>query len=188
MAGGGKLLGGTYLIVFYIGMLIEKYNVFETISIKKSIAFAAVSFISWMLWGHFECIDRFGIDGKTPFGKGLNPPSITSITMAIIMLCLSYGFFTLMQRTRVLSWITELFALIGKHTLYIFLYHRLFLDGFLQIYVKIDNMLLKRVVYFGVMIVGSIFIELVIRKASNWIKSVIKDVQTSTGTEARHNV
>ena len=182
--GGGKLLGGSYLIVFYVGMLIEKYRIFESNSLKKSIFFAVVSFILWLLWGHFECIDRFGIDSKIPFGYGLNPPSITSITMAIIMMCLSYGFFTLMQRIRVLSWITELFALLGKHTLYIFLYHRLFLDGFLQIYVKIDNMILKRVVYFGVMILGSIFIELIARRALNWIKSVIKDVQTSTDTES----
>ena len=158
--GGGKLLGGTYLFLFYLGMLLMKHNIFEKCNLKKSLLVFALFSILLIVWWRFECYNSFNVDKCFPFGNGINPPSITLLIMAVIMLFWSYGFFTLMQYNRMTCLITEYISKLGRHTLYIFLYHMLFLDVVLVRHVSINNMTEKRVIYLGTMILAPIVLEL----------------------------
>ena len=121
--GGGVLFGGTFLFIFSLGMLIAKYKLFNTITLKKSITTSIISLILGILWFNVEIHYHFLLDSKIPFGTGINPPSITLTIMALIMLSLSFGIFTLFEFCEKTKWITNLTSWMGEHTLYIFLYH-----------------------------------------------------------------
>lgn len=157
--GGGKILGGTYLFLFYLGMLISKHDVFKNMTLKKSVVLSVAGSILWFVWWRFECYDQFALDSKLPFGEGINPPGITLIVMAVIVLVLACGIFSLLEFSKYLSWITGFASWIGKHSLYIFLYHRLFLDHVIIRYFTTENIWLLRIVYLGVMIFGSILLQ-----------------------------
>ncbi len=168
--GGGKLLGGTYLIVFYLEMLLAKhYDTWGRYNIIKSIIISVVLACAWWC---FECRDYFHIDSLIPFGAGFNPPSITSITMSIIMIFASYGIFTTLEQCRYTRFITAFISWLGKYTLYIFLYHRLFLDYILTKF-EFQSIQIKRLIYFGAMIGGSIFIAQMIKLAKGFCCIVI---------------
>ena len=170
--GGGKLLGGTYLILFYLGMVLMKYYKGNDISLKKTVLLSIVSIVAAVLWWKYECWDRFAIDSKLPFGNGFNPPSITSMTMAFIMLCVSYGIFILCEKCIYTAWITNSISWLGGYTMSIFLYHRLFLDYMLIPHVYIENIWIRRLVYFFVMIAGSIVIEVLIQSIKGSAKKI----------------
>ncbi len=154
--GGGKLFGGTYLFCYYIGMILIKYNVF-TDNRKKSISFAITGILGYLAWWNFVRIDQLGIDSKLPFGRGMNPPSISLVIMALTVLCAAYGICMIFQMLNVKR-IVNAVSWLGTHTLYIFLYHRAFLDV-LSNRVVLDNSILKCVIYFGAMIFGPVLIE-----------------------------
>lgn len=157
--GGGKLLGGTYLILFYIGMILSKYNIFGKISMKKSILCTGVFGTLWVAWNIYSINNWQVIDDKLPWGWGINPPGITLMLSALFMLFFCYGVFTLLERQKYTGMITSVLGWIGSHTLYIFLYHYFYLDFILSRHVPIDNIMIKWVVYIFVMIFGSIVIE-----------------------------
>lgn len=173
--GGGKLLGGTYLLLFYLGMLFSKHDIFKNLTLKKSAVITVISFVLCLFWWTFACYDQFALDAKLPFGEGLNPPSITLGLMAVIMLFLSCGMFSLFQFTKYLNWITNFCSWIGKHTLYIFLYHRFFLDYIFHSFLLVENIWLKRVLYLSIMIAGPILIDY----AFHWFKKAFERQQVS---------
>ena len=157
--GGGRLFGGTYLILFWLGLVLAHHDVFQYISMKHSSIFAAVFFLFSVLWWRFMCIDKFNIDLKLPFGIGINPPSISLIVMAVFMLCFCFFIFSCMENgNRFWEKISDVFSSIGKKSLYIFLFHRLILDYFLVPYIKIENIHLKRFVYLTVILLGCLCI------------------------------
>lgn len=156
--GGGKLLGGTYLFLFYLGMIFEKYHLFKNITLPKSIASMIVGGVMYLLCLNFAYSDQLRFDIFTRFG-GVNPPGISFISLALCMICWCYGFFNVVNRIKHLSFVVRFVSWLGSHTLYIFLFHRFWLDYILCPYVAISNIYLKNVVYYGVMIGGSIFIE-----------------------------
>lgn len=167
--GGGKILGGTYLFLFYLGMLISKHDIFKNITLKKSLLFSVVGFMLWFVWWGFECYDQFSLDSKLPFGAGFNPPSVTSGVMALIMLVFTCGVFSLFEYFKYLNWITTFVSWIGKHTLYIFLYHRLFLDYVMGYCYLSSNIWFKRIIYFSVMVFGSIIFDYFF----HWVKKIL---------------
>lgn len=173
--GGGKLLGGTYLLLFYLGMLFSKHDIFKNLTLKKSAVITVISFVLCLFWWTFACYDQFALDAKLPFGKGINPPGITLGLMAVIMLFLSCGMFSLFQFTKYLYWITSFCSWIGKHTLYIFLYHRFFLDYIFHSFLLVENIWLKRVLYLSIMIAGPILIDY----AFHWFKKAFERQQLS---------
>lgn len=154
--GGGKLFGGTYLILFFIGMLLQSHGVFDKYSKKKSTIVFIVSFSAWICWWRFQCNYQLLADTYFPFGGGFNPPSFTFMLSGILMLFVCYGFFTILQAT--LPHLTQLVAFIGQHTLYIFLYHMIFRD-IVYYLMKDSNIWLKRIICYIAMIVGPIIIQ-----------------------------
>lgn len=105
--GGGKLLGGTFLFLFYLGMLVRRYGLLENVTLKKAAILSAAGLVLWYVWWRFACVDHFALDSRLPFGGGFNPPSITETVMAVAVLCLSCGVFSLFEYCRYLRWITS---------------------------------------------------------------------------------
>lgn len=168
--GGGVLAGGSYLILFYLGMLLKMYA--EQLRKLSSLIGCVLSGFLLVLWYRFEFADRFALDQKLRLGNGINPPGITGIILAcLIALTIFYltDLFEKMQN-RVINMGFKLCSVLGRSTLYIFLYHRLFMDYWLGRYCSFSNIWTKRVVYFGVMILGS----LCIKKLLLLIRQIVK--------------
>ena len=160
--GGGKLFGGTYLILLYLGMIVGAYKDF--LPKKRNLLLAIVFFVLVVLWWRFECKNNFAIDRKIPFGGGFNPPSVSSITMALLISGFVYNFVTFFKEKKIIGKLCIMCAFLGTHTLYIFLYHRFFLDYILCRYnLFCGNIWLKRFAYFSMMIFGSILIGLIVK-------------------------
>ena len=174
--GGGKLFGGTYLVLLYIGMWFGKY--YKKISINKIIStiLAGVACSCAIAWWRFIAVDRCKIDLLIPYGEGFNPPSISFGLYAILIASTLYFIETLFLNypNGIPLKIMKIFAFMGKHTLYIFLYHRFFLDIvfpylFTKTGIALENIYFKRIVYFVFMIGGSMLIEFILEKIHQMI-------------------
>lgn len=166
--GGGVLFGGTYLILFYCGMWLGKYHstIIERMSGK------VVSWLVFILgicatvcWWLFISRDQLGIDQRVPFGNGFNPPSVSFMVYALLLALVLFSTeLTLRGSNPSVARVKKALGFLGRHTLYIFMYHRLFLDFVMEPFMAasgIDpaNRLVKIVVCFCFMIGGPILIE-----------------------------
>ena len=167
--GGGKLFGGTYLILLYLGMMFGKH--YEKLSVNK-IVIVIVFILSTaltVLWWNFISVDNCKIDANVPYGGGFNPPSLSFGLYAILMACTIYLLEKVLNCSTQLTKAFGTVSVLGKHTLYMFLYHRMFLDivfpqFFARTGIVISNIWLMRIVYFSCMVAGSIVIEIVLEK------------------------
>lgn len=172
--GGGKLFGGTYLILYYFGMLVMKHGWLEDTTYIKSItAFVAGGCLWFILW-RYTCINDFKLENYMPFGNTLNPPGITFMTFGVCMLFITFGMFTLLEQIQCMKKIVLFVCGLGCHTLYIFLYHSL-IESFCTKHMQSllhNNIWLARVVFFTLMIMGPILIEICIgyiQKLFKWV-------------------
>ena len=163
--GGGVVFGGTYIILLYIGMLFGKY-MREKPTRDKSVLTAIVTLIVTITWIIFIWNNQFKLDSYFPFGKGLNPPGISLMIYAILIFAFVYSLGNLVSDIKSDRFVKiyDKIAGLGKHTLYIFLYHRLFIDYLIPLAaeglgISIETKILKALVYFIIMISGSISIE-----------------------------
>ncbi len=164
--GGGILFGGTYMVLLYIGMLCGKYYPQKINNLVFSLVALGISLFMTITWWFFITKDKFHVDSLLPFGDGIQPPSISLVIYAILMGC------TIFFLEKVLSIIglkqpLALMAYLGRHTLYIFLYHRAFIDFFFPSFfartgIAISNIWLLRALYFGAMFLGPLIIEKVL--------------------------
>lgn len=164
--GGGKLFGGTYLILLYLGMLFAKYcneiKISKICTLLGSIIFAVLS----VAWYCFFSYDRLQVDSKLPFGIGFNPPSLSFGLYAIFILLFSFFGIKLLNEIKIptITILENILGKLGTHTLYIFLYHKLFSDylipfGMNHFGIQLNMGVLKTAIYFTIMIAGSLFIE-----------------------------
>ncbi len=168
---GGKLFGGTYLILFYLGMWFGKYCNRIKIPMFVSAILSVILCGCTVCWWWFITIDKFSLDSSLPFGGGINPPSI-SLGLCACFIALSLFFIEMTFRNKqsgVPMKIMGGLGFIGKHTLYIFLYHLFILETvfpfiLLKTGISINGFWIRRVVYFSVMIFGSMLIELILEK------------------------
>lgn len=160
--GGGKVLGGTYLILFYIGMLIMKYKIFDKITYLKSCLCFVCGGIGWFVWWKYLCNTDSCIDTYFPFGTGLNPPGVSLMVLALFTLVVCYGFFTILEKTNFISKLIDFISWLGNRTLYIFLYHSLFLNKIFIPNFYLQNLWIMRIIVFSIIFIGSISIEYVI--------------------------
>ena len=101
----------------------------EDTTLVKSIVTLIVAGILWFVMWRYACVNGCEkLDSYAPFGSGYNPPSITHMTFASCVLFISFGVFTLLEQIKYMNSIASFICGLGKHTLYIFLYHRLILD------------------------------------------------------------
>ena len=104
--GGGKLFGGTYLVLFYIGMMIARRN-FSWKTSKGNLLAIFISVILYLVWLIFAVKNRFALDQMLPFGNGLNPPSITSGLMSVIILDMVFAIVNYCENYLNSKWITR---------------------------------------------------------------------------------
>lgn len=92
--GGGKVLSGTYLILYYVGMLIERHKLLDTISVKKSVLFTLLFGGLWFIWWRYQCRYHFALEEKVGyiFGEGFNPPGLTFMVSGVCMLFFPTGY------------------------------------------------------------------------------------------------
>lgn len=170
--GGGKLLGGTYLSLFFAGMLMMKYNICQIISSKghclRTFVLSGGGYLA--LW---RCI-YIGIEtGKQ---RRYNPPELLLSIMSFSMLGICFSFFSWMEERGFFTKGITAISFLGKHSLYIFLFHRLFLDYICKPYIQVDNIWIKRGAYFTIMIIGPIGIEKIIKRMKQKTNSILMEV------------
>ena len=157
-------------MILYMGMLIGKYySSIEKINIlnKRKIFIAALPLMSVIF-----CLALM-LDSNKFLGSVKNPPGLTLLLYALIVMIFIYFLDKLIIASgkNILYKIESLAAYLGKHTLYIFLYHMLFLSfankyilsgGTLWIWIKIPA-------YYLTMILGSMLIEKVVKFCQKFI-------------------
>lgn len=167
-------MGGSYLVCLYIGMIVGKYYSHINLFINHTVSRILLTILSvtgaFFLW-NMMCNQGLALDISGVFGGGFNPPGITFISYAVcvmfsVWLIVSWLEFPVFAKC---EWLLKVVSYVGTQTLYIFLYHRLFLDYFLWLYFGTLTPMLKAIVYFGVMIGGSILLGLVLKSLKNLI-------------------
>lgn len=98
--GGGKLFGGNYLLLFFIGMLLGRLVPKITFSVKNLIALGIVAFGLSVTWWNFIATNQLQMDSKIPFGNGFNPPSISLIIYAILVVFTCYMLGNLIETSK----------------------------------------------------------------------------------------
>lgn len=173
--GGGKLFGGTYLILLYLGMLFGKhYDQFSVNNNLLGILFILSTALT-VLWWHFISVDRCQIDAYLPYSRGFNPPSLSFGLYAILMAFTIYLLEKVLKSSAPLKKVFQTISALGKHTLYMFLYHRMFLDFILPHFfagtgIVISNIWMMWIVCFTCMIGGSFIIELILERIHTLLK------------------
>lgn len=133
--GGGQFLcGGTYVILYYLGILLASNGVFKKDRKKRLIIVVLSSILSvvWVLQMSKGVLpfDRW----MSPYwDTGFNPPSVNFMTYSLFILFLCYSVFTLLgeyEGSVVAHRFVKLLCFLGKNTLYIWLYH-LYVSSFL---------------------------------------------------------
>lgn len=176
--GGGKLFGGTYLTLLYMGMWFAKYKEHLHISRFAAIPVFCISLGLSVACGMFVAYDKCFLDCYLPFGATINPPGLCLTVYALLVGTTVFSLDTLVSGFggKLLTAIWNGFAYIGRHTLYIFLYHLFF------IYVVFDYLARKfhfvistnpwrGIVYFASMIFGSILIEYIFEAIHKFVAS-----------------
>lgn len=159
--GGGRLFGGTYLVLLLIGMIIGKYcNNKEKVDNRLKYGMLLVSVILTIAWAGFISLDQFKLDSFFSLNDALNPPSVSLSVYALLLTCTFY----LSDKIMTGKLITTL-AFIGRHTMYIFLYHVFFIKlldtYFSALYL---STWIKGLIYLFGIIAGSIIVEIILEK------------------------
>ncbi len=171
--GGGKLFGATYLILFYFGMVFAKYSYSFQVFLqrKKWVLYMLFTFsvVMLILWARFLMMDQFSIDARFPFMTNINPPGISLMVYSVIvffhifLLCISVP----LEAIPVIRLVAVGGRIIGRHTLYIFLYHMFFMSTVIPFFLKDIGKLsawVIRIVYLTFMTVGPICLEKIFAK------------------------
>ncbi len=166
--GGGKLFGGTYMILFYIGMLFSKHSIFRQFEKNtKYLLICVVSGIIWIYYWRMTCTYGNVFDQYIFLGNGINPPSVTVSISALLMLIFCYGFFNFCSTIPYLEYVTLICSYVGQYTLYIFLYHLLFLD---YIHITMEYEWIRRGIYLLIIVAGSILINHILKLISKYVR------------------
>jgi hypothetical protein len=115
--GGGKyLFGGTYLPLYYFGMLFaSRQTTYWTDSKMKMIFFSVLTGGLLLGWFIFMSFKAFVFDAYLPFGYGFNPPSMTLGIYGLLWFVFIFYAFNLINRikNRIIIHITDLISMGG---------------------------------------------------------------------------
>lgn len=154
--GGQYLFGGTYLLVYYLGVLLANYKCFE-IDQKFLKKLAIVSIILWVVWYYLYGSGKLIIDDYLTWfwGNERRPPKIQMIIYTVITLFVCYSVFSLleMSKNRIVKGVMQFITYIGRNTINIYLYHMWVRALMTNLFPDIQNVLAKWIVYFIPMLV-----------------------------------
>jgi fucose 4-O-acetylase-like acetyltransferase len=153
--GGGRvILGGTYLLFYYLGMLMGSFDP-RIRSLAGAGAGAVVSLAAVGAWFWWVVRKGFALDTFIPVGGGLNPPGITLGVFAILLGAFIFCITTVIERIQFapLTALARFAARIGGgYSLYIFLYHFSVLQLVYDPIARLGNIWLTRVVVVAAMV------------------------------------
>ncbi len=131
MVEGGKLLGGSYLILFVLGMIFQKYSVLDQRSRWINISLILLCGAFLLTFAREECRTGYAFAAKLPFGGSINPPNISQMLIALTLLVLCAACYNLAADIKVPLFfpVCSVMEYLGKHSLYIFLYHWFFVTS-----------------------------------------------------------
>ena len=152
----------------YIGMLIGKYySSIEKINIlnKRKFLIAALPLMSLIF-----CAALL-LDYNKFLGSVKNPPGLTLLLYALTVMIFIYCLDKLIIASgeNILYKIENLAVYLGRHTLYIFLYHMLLLSYAKKYILSLGTLWLQIPVYYLTMILGSMLIEKIIKFCQKFI-------------------
>lgn len=161
--GGQYLFGGTYLFLYYLGMLLCSRDMYiEKLVQKKRIPAQICTFLIslagfvtlWLMLSREKI--TYGLGFNETLGTGINPPGFVLILYSILSVFLFYSMFSLLDmiKSHILQRILGMVSFIGCHTLYIFIYHYVIRDFIMKLdYPFIPAWLLKSVLLISMLIV-----------------------------------
>lgn len=166
--GGQYLFGGTYLFLYYLGILAAEFDLFQHLY-KYRMPVLILSNALWIFWwlSYANGWLKFDIWFQDYLGRGFNPPGIQLMIFACITLMLLYSIFSFLEERASFmgTVIVDIFSVLGQHTLYTFMYHLLVLHLILQYFPWITkNKWLMRFGTFIPMVIGPVIVVLVIKK------------------------
>ena len=172
---GGKLFGGTLIIFYTLGMYVAKHrDVIDKLG-RKTLILIPIFVICMVRWVLFITQDQLQIEAKSIYHTDLNPAGISTGLYAILLFTIILFMDVLFKTMTLPVWlekVAEFFAYLGRHTIYFFMYHQLFLYYFhwfllrSQLYTKLyDNIIFRCIWLYGIMIVGPLAIEHVLKWA-----------------------
>lgn len=166
--GGGKLLGGTFLVCVYIGVWFGKYCRNIRLGVFSACVVFLIFCVASVAWWKYIVFHPNGIvlDKCFPYKSWINPPSVGLLMYSCLVTGAIFSLGVLLDRClakvpEILNGVTYL----GRHTLYIFLYHIFWLSilGKIPSISTMNHTLAKWVVYFSVMILGSLLLEFIMK-------------------------
>lgn len=171
--GGGRFLfGGTYIILYYMGIVLGSSGIFNGAGRNKVLRLI-IAILLWAVW-LLGCYWQ-----KLPFdqwlskywGDGFNPPSVLFIVFAMITLFLLHALFSVLEESsiRFFRGIVGLFSWIGRRTLYIFMYHWMIRDMIFP-YVNGMNRWIVRFLVFVPMIILPAIAADIIKMLKRFVK------------------
>lgn len=179
--GGGKyMFGGTYLLIYYIGILLGNFKIFECT--KKGFIFV-VSLAAWLGWWYMSYNSMLPFDRwmQVYWGDGFNPPSINFIVFAIITCFLCFSGFSILENLgSVGKGFVNIMSILGKNTLYTFMYHLLVKDILVRYIPSIVTCnIMLRLLCFIIIVILPVIVVLGIKRVKQLYQNKIKELETS---------
>ena len=171
--GGQYLFGGTFLLLYYLGIALEGNKLFQIESKKILCVLSVILILVWCTWivlmhNGVLLFDKWM---ERYWGAGFNPPSVQSIVYGIISLFLFYAMFSFLQKSdnRIVNHLLKGIAWFGRYTLYIFMYHLVVRDMFIRYMPWITkNMIIYRVVFIAMFIIPAIVAYIIQKICQKW--------------------
>lgn len=162
--GGNYLFGGTYLFLFYLGMMYSAYKDKINFSKRNYIFLFIASTILLILLSAFIYKKGFILDEKLHYNEGVNPPGPTQIIQALLIFVAGISFSEIINRYNftLLKSIEKHISFLGRHTLYMFIFHFFMVYQYLlRFKVKTQNIsfVLVAMILYASMIAIPILIE-----------------------------
>lgn len=163
-----------------MGMVIRKVNYhFDN---KKKQLFTIIG-LGILLIGWQYCFLNLGynLELESMFGgKQVSMTWANAVETIIIFFLIKEAVsFIEAKQYKVLAGLFSGIIFIGRHTLYIFLYHILFLDIYIK-YLHLDLKWLNRCCCLLFIISGPIILEYVIKRLCSWLKTIMREVKVDS--------
>lgn len=180
--GGGRVLGGSYLFVFYLGMLFfllykkhwDKFNQIWMYLVGIILSASLIIVIS--------------VSGWVNVGWS-NPPNKYTIIYTLSVFVLTFSTFLLASKWRFSKMLLSLIEYVGKYSYYIFLYHLLAIFYATNLFIRFElpEGLTKCVLYLSFAILIPLLIGVITKNRGlifDWLSDISKPV---IGNKNKHS-
>ena len=129
--GGQYLFGGTFLFLFYVGILLASEDIFHKLKkYRKYIVIGGLPVWGWCIYERTRGYWRLDEYFETYLGGGFNPPGLELMLYSFLTLMIIYSLFSLLEgkKNYFIRNFVGCFSWLGRYTLSIFMYHLLVLE------------------------------------------------------------